>query len=256
MVNKLRNKLHDPLVVGTHATMSDPIVSQILGYVGFDFLWIDTEHTPMDYSVLQGLLDGASLSGISSVVRVPVFDPSHVKRVVDMGPDGIIFPMVNTRQEADAMMDLCLYPPHGTRGFGPARAIRYSFDSIPEYIKDHEKRLVRMIQIESETAVKNLPEIIQNPYIDVYIIGPNDMAGSIGEMGNPTGENTVALIKETISILKAANKPIGISTYSTDPEVLKYWLGMGVNIISSGVDYEYIIHGAQSNLSTIQELGK
>jgi 4-hydroxy-2-oxoheptanedioate aldolase len=241
-------------LAGTHISMTDPCISEIIGNLGFDFMWIDTEHSAIDYQTLHSLLIGAKATGVPAIVRVPWMDTTPAKKVLEMGPDGIIFPMVNTAEEADYVMKLCLYPPLGVRGFGPQRAIRYGFDDVNEYVNKNSLNLCRFIQIESETAVKNLPEIVKNPHIDGYIFGPNDLSGSIGELGNVFGTRTSALIDEAIQILRAADKPFGVSTGSTDKEVLKYWHDKGMGIISSGADYGHILNGAKHVLNSLRDV--
>ncbi|WP_135555918.1 HpcH/HpaI aldolase family protein [Paenibacillus cymbidii] len=258
-MNKLREKLlsQQPLA-GTHITMSDPCVSEIIGHLGFDFIWIDTEHTSIDYHTLHSLLMGAKAAGTPAIVRLPCKDPTATKKVLEMGPDGVVFPMVNTPEEADYVMKLCLYPPLGIRGFGPRRAIRYGLDDAQEYVDRASRELCRFIQIESEAAVRNLPQIVKNPHIDGYIFGPNDLSGSIGELGHIYDERTSALIDEAIGILNAAGKPFGVSTGSTEKTILKYWHDKGMRIISSGADYEHILVGARhviSHLRSIQRDG-
>lgn len=254
-MNALKVKLQaQQNLAGTHITMSDPCISELIGYLGFDFLWIDTEHTSIDYHILHSLLMGAKAAETPAVVRLPSMDPTVTKKVLEMGPDGVIFPMVNTAEEADYLMKLCLYPPLGNRGFGPRRAIRYGLDNVQEYIDHSSKEICRFIQIESETAVKNLPEIVKNTYIDGYIFGPNDLSGSIGELGNVFGERTSKLIDEAIEILKDAGKPFGVSTGSTDEAVLKYWHAKGMGIISSGADYEHILTGAKQVIHKLRNI--
>lgn len=252
--NLLRNKLHNRLVTGTYVTFADPVVSQLLGYMGYDFIWIDTEHTPVDYHQLRAHLDAVRLAGTSSVVRVGIGEQAHVKRVLDMGPDGIIFPMINTPEEAEQAMSLCIYPPEGKRGWGPLRAVDYYCRDSMEFIDSHKEALVRFVQIETEQAVKNLPEILKNPYIDGYIIGPSDLSGSVGELGNSFGKRTMLLVEEAVGILKAAGKPVGIATFSADEQELSFWYGMGFDIISSGVDFAYLKQGAMNNLEILRNL--
>lgn len=248
---KLKSGRH---LTGTHIFMNDPCISEMIGHLGFDFMWIDLEHTAIDYETLHSLLIGAKAAGTSAIVRVPCQDAAATKRVLEMGPDGIVFPMVNTPEEAEFYMKLCLYPPLGERGFGPRRAIRYGLDDVDRYIRETSLELCRFIQIESETAVKNLPEIMQNPYIDGYILGPNDLSGSIGELGRVFGERTTALIDEAIAILHAAGKPVGVSTGSTDAKVLKYWHDRGIGMIAAGTDYSYILSGARQTLHTLRDI--
>lgn len=239
-------------ICGTHIGLNDPVIAEVLGYAGFDFIWIDTEHTSLSLEDLSRYLARTHLTGTPGIFRVGMSDFPQVKRVLEMGPDGIIFPMINTPEEADAAMRSCMYPPKGNRGFGPLGAVKYGARDINDYIAKVENELCRFIQIETATAVRNLSEIIKNPYIDGYIFGPCDLSGSIGELNNVFGENNISLMREAVAILKAAKKCIGVSTGSDDPEVLKFWNDLGINMISSGVDYDYIRKGAMRNLANLR----
>lgn len=237
---------------GTHIALNDAVIAELLGSAGFDFVWIDTEHTSIDYNTLLLQIGAVQRSGSRAIVRLSMNDFNHTKRVLEMGPDGVIFPMINTPAEADAAMRSCLYPPAGNRGFGPLRAVRYGMLDTNEYIKRSEESLCRFIQIETAEAVKNLPEIVKNPYIDGYVFGPCDLSGSIGQLNDVFGADTTALIKEAVSILKSAGKCVGVSTGSDDPAVIRHWTGLGINLISSGVDYDYMLKAAIRNREGIR----
>lgn len=254
-MNLLKKKLieNQPLA-GTHISLSEPCISELIGGLGYDFIWIDTEHTAIDYHMLEMLLIGARAGGVNAIVRIPWNDPVLAKRVLEMGPDGIVFPMVNTAEEADRAMKCCMYPPEGNRGFGPIRAARYGLEDMDQFIQRNNHELCRFIQIETVTAVENLPEIVKNPYIDGYFFGPCDLSGSIGELNRVFDHNTTELIERSVAILQEAGKPIGISTGSNDPDVLKYWYNKGIRIISSCGDFTYILNGARDNLSQLRKI--
>lgn len=241
-------------ICGTHMALNCPQTTEILGQIGFDFIWVDTEHTAASFQDLYYHVKGAQHAGTPVIVRVPMHDRNFVKKVLEMGVDGIIFPMVNTPEEAKQDISYVMYPPHGVRGFGPLGAVHWGMDDANEYIKKSDEQLCRFIQIETITAVKNLPEIVKNPYIDGYIFGPCDLSGSIGELNNVFGEHTIALIKEAIAILKENKKCIGVSTGSDDPKIVQFWHDLGINMISSGVDYDYMWRAAQRNLQNIRKI--
>ena len=256
MIRKdFKGRLHENLI-GTHISMPDSIVSEMLGRLGYDFVWIDTEHSEMTYTNLRNHLTAVNAGGTPTLVRLSMHDYNHVKRVMEMGPDAILFPMINTPEEAAAAMSYCMYPPEGMRGFGPLRAVNYGLDDMNEYIAAANRDTCRFIQIETETAVKNLPEIVKNPYIDGYFFGPCDLSGTIGKLNQVFGERTQKLIREAIAILKDAGKPIGVSTGSIDPEVTGFWHDLGINIISTGTDYDYILQGARQNLANMKVIMK
>lgn len=251
----LKDRLHENLV-GTHISMPDSIVSEMVGRLGYDFIWIDTEHSEMSYTNLRNHLTAVNAGGTPAIVRVSMNDYNHVKRVMEMGPDGLIFPMINTAEQARAAMEFCMYPPEGRRGFGPLRAVNYGIDDMDEYIELANKKTCRFIQIETITAVENLPEIVKNPYIDGYIFGPCDLSGSLGELNHVFNDRTQKAIRRAISILRDAGKPIGVSTGSVDRAVTEFWHDLGINIISTGTDYDFIMRGARDNLAVMREFMK
>lgn len=251
----LKEKIKDgDEVCGMHICLTEPSISELCAGIGYDFLWIDMEHTALDYQILLYHLMGAKAGGTDALVRIPWNDPIMVKRVLEMGPAGIIIPTVNTPQELDAAMRATLYPPYGTRGFGPLRAVRYGMEDVDDYIERSRSEIVRCVQIESKLAVDNLREMVKNPYVDCFIFGPCDMSGSIGELNQVFSKGTSGLIDESVAILKDAGKSVGVSTGSSDAEVIAYWHEKGINVISAGSDYVHVLEGAQKELETIRRI--
>lgn len=245
--NRLKDKIKaGKKLIGTHANMTDPCLCDIYGRLGFDFVWIDCEHSSLSFQDVLAHLNAASRSGLSTIVRVPRDDYNYTKRILEMGPDGIIFPMVASKEEADRVMQYTLYPPNGIRGFGPARAIQYGCADALDYVDNTSKDLVRMIQIEDVATIDALPEIVKNPWLDACIFGPNDLSGSLGHVGRGLAANTQEQIRRGIEVLKEAIMPYGVSLSATDQETLTHYACMGMNILSVGADYCYIIDGART----------
>ena len=160
-----------------------------------------------------------------------------------MGADGIVFPMVNTAKEAEYAMKSCIYPPEGFRGAGPTRAAQFSLVPFDRYIGIH-KELCRFIQIESETGVNSIEEIVKVPNIDGIIVGPCDLSGSIGDLGNLYSEKNLKMIKRILAAAGKAGIPVGVSLDSNGSELLKFWADMGMTILSSGMDFLSIVSNA------------
>ncbi|MBQ8140691.1 MAG: aldolase [Clostridia bacterium] len=247
----LKGKLHENLV-GTHISMTDSISSEILGQLGYDFIWIDSEHSENGYTSIRNHLTAVNAGGTPAVVRISRNDYNHVKRILEMGPQGVVFPMVNTAEEAEAVVRYVSYPPRGIRGFGPLRAVRYGLDDLGDYIAEIDGALSCFIQIESLEAVENLEEIVKIDRIDGYIFGPCDLSGTVGELNMVFNETTQSHIRRAIDILKRNNKPIGISLGTTDIKIQRFWHDLGINILSVGTDYDYILRGAKKNLEQVR----
>lgn len=247
-----KEKLHQN-IVGTHISMTNSMVSEILGHLGYDYIWIDSEHSENNYTSIRNHITAVNAGGTPAIVRVSQNDFNHVKRILEMGVQGIVFPMVNGVKEAENAVRFSTYPPRGIRGFGPLRAVNYGIDDISEYIRTADSNLCRFIQIESVQAVDNLEEIVKIDMIDGFIFGPYDLSGSLGELGNIYGEKIQSCIRKAIEILKKHGKTIGISLGTTDVKELMFWKELGINMISSGTDYDYIMQGARENLRNFRE---
>ena len=239
-------------LIGTHLESTDAAFGEILGHAGFDYIWIDTEHTAMSYEQVQHHILAVQYCGAAALVRVHINDLNHTTRILEMGPAGVIFPMVSTPEQADAAMRSCLYPPVGIRGFGPKGAARYGHEDLATYVREQPERLARFIQLETELAVRNLREIVRNPLIDGYIFGPVDLSGSIGVLPNYKHPNNLALIREAVSILQDNGKCIGLSIGDFSREEYDFWAQMGINMISTGGDYNYATACARNYVATIR----
>jgi len=239
-------------MVGTAAIMSDPMVCELLGHAGPDAIWLDTEHSTLDYGNVMMHLIAAKAGNVPVFVRVPWNDAVRVKKIIDQAPAGIIFPMVNSAEEADRAMKACLYPPEGIRGWGPLRCLNYGEDDKVDYIARAKDEMVRIIQIEHIDAIRNLREIVKNPYIDAYVIGPADLSGSLGHLYAMYTEEHMAAIDEAIRILKDNGKYI-ITLCRPIESDLEFWTGRGVNMIFAGQDTGYIFSGCKSTMAQLRE---
>ena len=251
----LKDKIkNNEKTIGMHINLNDITVGKIAGLVGYDFIWIDMEHSYLPFEGLLNLIIGVKSSGGQVIVRAPQDDLTATKKILEMGPDGIIFPMIKSAQEADRLISYTLYPPHGVRGFGPMNAVNYGFNDIGEYVANHHKTMCRFIQIEHIDAIRNLDEIIKNDHIDGYIVGANDLSGSIGKLGDVFCDEVTLLIKEVVDKLKAAGKYVGISTGDFSESTLKHWHDMGFDMISAGADFDFLREGLKQNRDTLKRV--
>ena len=238
-------------VIGAHTFYTDPSITEALGCHGFEFVWIDGEHSAFDKASTLGHIIAAAAADTASIVRIPWNDQVLVKPVLEMGPDGIIFPMVCTADEARAAVAACMYPPRGIRGFGPRRANQYGAISNEEYLDHPEDSFLRIVQIEHVTAVKNLREILSVDGIDFPLVGPNDLSASIGHLGDTKHPEVRALCEEVISICKEMGRPFGVSLGAGDHEGIRYWIDRGVSFIGCGDDISYISMGSRASMEFV-----
>ena len=167
-------------VAGIFVLLADSSVSEIAGYSGCDFVWIDSEHGMMDRREIYHHVLAAQSAGACAFVRVPGVEYYQIKNTLDMGPDGVIFPFVNTPEIARRAVEACTYPSDGgKRGIGPLRAIKYGLENEPEYLKTAKDEVWKIFQIESMEAVDHLEEIAKVPGYQSLFVGPADLGMSM-----------------------------------------------------------------------------
>lgn len=244
-------------LLGTHINLTDHRICEMVGMIGFDYLWIDMEHTSTDFRTMETHLIAAKATGTPCIVRVTWNDIPDIKRVIETGPDAIVVPMTNSVEEVKRAIDTCIYPPEGKRGFGPNRAVRYGLDDVREYVEKRSREMCRFVQIEDIRAVKLIEEYAKIPYLDGFVIGPMDLSGSVGELGYaPNAERTNALIDEAIAKSHACGKPIGISTGADNPAELEHWIAKGVDFISASTDMWSVMKGARTLLGDMRRISE
>lgn len=251
--------LHEKLkqripALGTHISLNDSTITELIGNLGFDYLWIDTEHTAIDLYCLQQHLIAARAAGVSAIVRVSWNDPVRVKPILEMGPDGIIFPMVNSYEEAKKAIEACMYPPKGIRGFGPRRAVQFGNINIADYINQVDSNLLKFIQIEHIDAIQDLDRILTIGEIDGFVVGPCDLAASMGKIGEWNDSEVLAAIQSVIDKTHAAGKPIGVSYGACNYEDILRWRDRGVDLISIAADTDLLLLGAKRLLNQMTEI--
>lgn len=243
-IEKLCKKINagDP-VIGSSTTFLDSCITEFLSDVGYDFIWIDMEHTCLDKEHVKNHIMATRGTGSAAFVRVPWNDPVIVKAILEMGPDGIIFPWIKTAKEAQKAVEACAYPPMGNRGFGPKRANKYGLMNTGEYLKNAYFQFWTIIQIEHIEAVNNLEQILKVEGIDAITVGPNDLSSSIGLLGQTDHEEVNKLMDIIGETAKRFDKPIIAPTGNSTKKV-EEWIKRGAEIIRVGTDLSLLRRAA------------
>jgi len=250
LIKKLENK---EMIYGTLICIGDMTVTECISSVGFDLLWIDCEHTPISGVTLQNSLIAAHSGGTPAWVRIPWNDPVLAKPVLDMGADGIIFPYVRSADDARRAVAACEYPPAGVRGFGPMRASMYGEVPQMEFVTKTYRECRRVIQIEHIDAVNDLENIVKVDGVDAFIIGPNDLSGSLGMIGQVKAPEMIEIYKKAAAVLRESGKPFGVATFC-DEEWLRMWKDLGATIIFVGCDYGLVHDAAKQTLEGMRKI--
>ena len=240
-------------IFGTHTVLGNGVISELYGTVGFDVLWVDTEHGCIDRKDVLATIMGAAGTDMATFVRIPWNDMVMAKPILEMGCDGIIFPMVCSAEEARQAVAACEYPPDGIRGFGPYRCIRYGKTDAGEYVNHISKKIWKIIQIEHMKAVENLDEILAVKGIDLFIVGACDLSASMGLLPQTAHPKVKEVLDYIAAKMKAAGKHFGISM-GYDEEIVKDWIHRGADFIFVENEINYLYAGATAALGNLRRL--
>jgi 2-keto-3-deoxy-L-rhamnonate aldolase RhmA len=220
------------LLFGTMVTLPTASTAEILASLGFDWLFVDGEHGPLEaaemLSILQTVGDKAAC-----LVRVPYADEVHIKKVLDLGAAGIIAPQVNTALHAANVVKWSRYSPLGSRGVGLARAHGYGM-SFQEYVQTANDQIAVVVQAEHKDAVENIEAIVKVEGVDAVLLGPYDLSASLGKMGQIDAPEVVEAIEHITQTCLKANMPLGY--FGVNAEAVKPFIAKGYTLIVSGVD--------------------
>ena len=249
----LKEKLkNNELTIGSWIMIGHPISIEVMALAGFEWLVIDMEHTAIDINTAQNLITTIQANGIKALVRVSKNEEVIIKQVLDMGADGIIVPMVNSREDAIKAVEFAKYPPIGKRGVGLYRASKYGV-KFEEYKKWVEEELVIIAQIEHIDGVNNIDEILQVEGIDGTIIGPYDLSGSMGYPGEFERNDVKEAVQKVLDKCKEYNVPSGFHVVDTNPEKLKQKIKEGCTFLAYGIDYFFMRDLAINGMKEIKE---
>lgn len=252
--NKIRRMLRDgKTVVGAYIQSFDPVTAEMMGMAGFDFLLIDTEHSPIDVPQLNNILIALRGTESTVVVRAIWNDPVNIKRILDTGVEGIIVPWVNTPEQCRAAVAACKYPPAGIRGFGPRRAFRVlAGGSLKEYAAEANDNVSVFAQIETLEAVANLDGILKTPGLDGIMIGPADLSGSIGRLPEIDHPDVDAVIQKVLDKCVEHGVPFGMFTHTV--ERARKWITRGCRIATAGGDLDFVAEGIARTKKAVAEI--
>lgn len=234
--NKLRNT---ELTIGSWLMLGNTDVVEIMKHAGFEWLVVDLEHTAIDLQTAKMLISTIQANGMQALVRVSKNEEVVIKRILDMGVDGIIVPKVCNKQEAEQAVSYSKYPPKGERGVGLYRAQKYGL-GFEEYTRWVNDELVIIAQIEHIDGVNNIQEILDVEDIDGVIIGPYDMSASMGYPGEFYREDVQAAVMSVFDACKQRKRSVGFHVVETDSQVIEKRIADGGNLMAYSIDYFFL----------------
>ena len=240
--------LSGDVLVGTLITIPSAEVAEIMSAVGFDWLFIDTEHSPFNAPGAQIIMQAAG-QNCPCIVRVPANDEVWIKKALDIGANGVIAPQVNSAADAEAIVRMCKYPPGGTRGAGIGRAHKYGLE-FNGYMERANNEIAVILQAETAQAVKNISEIVKVAGIDAIFIGPYDLSAGLGKMGQLTDPAVKQAIENIAKACKKAGVRLGI--FAATAEAVAPFIQQDFTLLAIGTDGLHMAQSAREVLKTLR----
>lgn len=219
--------------LGLWVTLSNPYSAELVAGSGFDWLLLDTEHSPNELDMVLSQLQAVAPYPAHPIVRPAWNDTVLIKRLLDVGAQTLLLPQVQNEEEAARAVAGMRYAPRGMRGVGgTVRATR--FGRIADYMKRCEEELCLLVQVESQQALDNLESIAAVDGVDGVFIGPADLAASLGHPGNPAHPQVQGAIEDAIRRILACGKAPGILT--PDEKLARRYIELGTLFTAVGID--------------------
>lgn len=230
---------------GAWSVIGDPVVAEVLAADDFDFVVLDGEHSENTIGELADLVRAVDAveDGAAPVVRVSAPDRAEIRRVLDLGPEGVIVPQIESVEDARDAVKAATYPPEGVRGVAGGRASGYGTD-IDEYVATAGDQIATILQIETGGAVDDIEEIVQIEGLDALFIGPADLSARLGVFGAFEDSAFTEAVETVVAAANAADLPVG--TLATAPENVETRLTeWEMDFLVAGTDVGYLRAGAE-----------
>jgi len=233
---------------GAWLNACSPIVAELMAHAGYDCLMIDREHSPGDLLNAVNLMNAIRTTPTTALMRVPDGNAARLKRILDSGIEGVMFPAVSSAAEARAIVAACRYPPKGFRGYaaGVSRAADYGFKT-ELYKHTATENFLLICQIETAARAAAVEEIAEVEGIDMLFIGPNDLAGSLGHFGGVDHPVVADCIKRVAKAIKQSGKWLGsVPTPARSPAQL---FDLGYDLVLGPADLSLLQAAAAADVA-------
>jgi 4-hydroxy-2-oxoheptanedioate aldolase len=236
--------------IGMWLALANPYSAELCGTAGFDWLLIDGEHAPNDVRTILAQLQALAAYPVNPVVRPVSGETSLIKQLLDIGCQTLLVPMVESAEQARALVAAVRYPPDGVRGVGSGIARASRWQAIPNYLGTADDEVCLLVQIESKAGLEHLEEIVAVHGVDGVFVGPSDLAASYGHRGNPTHPDIVAAIERAIPTIVAHGKAAGILT--PDQSFARRCIDLGATFVAVGADVTLLANAVRGLAKTFE----
>lgn len=222
----------------------DNSVAELLAGAGFDWLLVDHEHGAFELGDVLAHLQAIAPYDVAPIVRPVDGSGALLKKFCDIGAQSFIVPMIDTAEQAAAVVAAVKYPPEGRRGLGTSMARAARWNSVPRYLERANEEMCVVVQAETTTAIDNLAAIANTQGVDGVFIGPSDLSASMGHTGNASHPEVIEVVSEGIRTIHAAGKYAGL--LCLDESRVSHFVDCGANFIGVGVDTLLLGNGART----------
>ena len=199
---------------GVFVPMWSPTIVEIIGHIGFDFVILDAEHSPISAESCEHMVRAADCVSITPIIRVGVNIRQNILRYLDIGALGVLMPQINSKAEVETVIESVKYPPEGRRGLAGVRAANYGLTgSLGAYVKEANRETMVIVQVETMQAIDNLKEILAVPGTDVIFIGPTDLSSAMGYPGQVNHPEVQKMVAYLVDEIRTAGKVAGTVAY-------------------------------------------
>ena len=249
----IRRIKNNELVFGSWIYLTDPVVTEIIGDAGFDFVIFDLEHGRLDENITYNMLLALGDTACVPITRVAANHPDLIKKALEAGALGVMVPWINNHAEAERAVRAAKYPPQGERGLDYGRGQKWG-KAYGQYYKSANDFILVILIIDSRQGVENIEEILRVPGIDVVLPGVFDLSGAYGV----PGEFNHPLVLDAVERIVASAKAHGISiaAFATDAESIERKVKQGARFIELTVDTDLLWQGAERILKTAKAVGE
>jgi 4-hydroxy-2-oxoheptanedioate aldolase len=238
-----RLRAADRTLYGMWSCAGSPLVAEICAGSGLDIVLIDGEHSPVGLESVLAQLQAIAAYPAVPVVRAPIGDPVVLKQLLDLGAQNILVPMVDSVEEATAMVRAVRYPPQGVRGVGSALARSSRWSRIPDYLARANDLVSLSVQIETVDALEAAGAIAAVDGVDALLVGPADLAASMGLLGQQNHPRVIDAVEYVIEAGRAAGTPVGVNAF--DPTTAERYAAAGAAYLLVGSDVTLLARASE-----------
>lgn len=236
---------------GLFCSIPSPVVVEMIGHAGYDFVIVDTEHVLINPETLEHMIRAAEAVGLTALVRVPDASPGPVLRALDGGAQGVVVPHVRTRADAEAAVRASRYHPLGERSLNSGRPAGFGRADLVDYMRRANEEVLVVVMIEDREGVERIGEVLSVPGVDMVLEGAADLSQSYGVPWQTRGE----IVREALHRVQeeAARRGVPYCAIPRAPEDISGWVDRGVRTFVLGDERGISFRALGSQLRTFQD---